>query len=377
MRRFRPRTGREKTPLPAGLQQLAKEIFIEAVRLRGLHQVPNLQALRQCLIARLADFQQQAADTGQTQRQVYMANYALCTLLDETISNTDWGSGVWGSNSLLMHFYGESLGGERFFSLLEQAEAVGNESLLALFWLCLTLGLEGRYRIFPDGEAQLEAIRQRLYQRLNVQQHIVPTRTGWWEGISRLGTRRRSVNGTVLLALAAAGLFQYGLLSAADRQHQRLKTLLAVPREQSLVQQLATALAADIHGGALELAAVGRGARIILNSGAFFASGSAEISTLQKNVLQRLALHLQPLPVQVRIVGHSDTMSAGRKWQSNYALSLARAQTVRQALMLPDTGSPFDVITEGRGADEPLVANDNPDNRARNRRVEIYISPLD
>lgn len=376
MRRFWLCVRREKPCLPAGPHQLAEGIFVEAARLHALPQMPNLSALRQRLIAYLTDFQRQVADAGLSAPQIYMAHYALCTLLDEAIGDTGWGRGVWGSNSLLMHFYGESHGGERFFSLLEQAEEVGNESLIALFYLCLVLGLEGRYRILPDGEAQLMAIRQRLYRRLNTQCRA-PAPQGWRRFFSRLGGRRNWLCGAALLGLASVCLLQLSLLSAVDRQHQRLQTLVATPRQPALVHLLADALAEDIRNGALELAAEGRGARIILNSGAFFASGGTEISPLQRNLLQRLAANLQPLPVAVRIVGHSDNVSVSRKWQSNRALSLARARTVMDALAPPDTESPFSLVAEGRGADEPLVANDNADNRARNRRVEIYITPLD
>uniref|UniRef100_UPI0035C666F8 type IVB secretion system protein IcmH/DotU n=1 Tax=Serratia quinivorans TaxID=137545 RepID=UPI0035C666F8 len=376
MKRFWTRTGRAKIRSPVSPHQLAEGIFVEAVRLSELRSMANLPALRQRLGAQLTDFQRQAADAGLSPQQVYMANYALCTLLDEAIGDTGWGSGVWGSNSLLMHFYGESHGGERFFSLLAQAEEANNESLLALFYLCLALGLEGRYRVLPDGEAQLMTIRQRLYRRLNTQCRV-PAPQGWRRFFSRLGGRRSWLCGVALLGLASACLLQLNLLSAVDHQHQRLQTLAAAPRQPSLVQLLATALAEDIRNGALELAAEGRGARIILNSGAFFASGGTEISPLQRNVLQRLAANLQPLPVAVRIVGHSDNVSVSRKWQSNRALSLARARTVMHALAPPDAESSFSLVAEGRGADEPLVANDNADNRARNRRVEIYITPLD
>ncbi|QBC03347.1 type IVB secretion system protein IcmH/DotU [Enterobacter cloacae] len=376
MKRFWTRTGRAKICSPVSPHQLAEGIFVEAVRLSELRSMANLPALRQRLGAQLTDFQRQAADAGLSPQQVYMANYALCTLLDEAIGDTGWGSGVWGSNSLLMHFYGESHGGERFFSLLAQAEEANNESLLALFYLCLALGLEGRYRILPDGEAQLMTIRQRLYRRLNTQCRV-PAPQGWRRFFSRLGGRRSWLCGAALLGLASACLLQLNLLSAVDRQHQRLQTLAAAPRQPSLVQLLATALAEDIRNGALELAAEGRGARIILNSGAFFASGGTDISPLQMNLLQRLAANLQPLPVAVRIVGHSDNVPAGSRWQSNQALSLARAQTVKRALTPSDAKSPLSIVAEGRGAEEPLAANNNADNRARNRRVEIYIIPRD
>jgi type VI secretion system protein ImpK len=376
MRRFRSSEISEKTHPPTGSvpHMFAEEIFIDSVRLCTQYQMPNLSALRQRLISRLKDFQQRETDAGREQPQIDTASYALCTLLDETIGDTCWGSGVWGSNSLLMHFYGESHGGERFFSLLEEVEKTDNESLLKVFYLCLALGLEGRYRLLPDGEAQLTIIRQRLTQRL--QPRNVPPQTVWHRVCSCIKGRRGWICGGMLLLMVTC-LAQFYLLSAAKRQHQRLQTLTLVAQEHSLVQKVASLLATDIHRGALELSSEGHGVRIILNSGAFFASGSTEISPQQWDVLQRLGANLRTLPVQVRIVGHSDNVSAGRKWRSNHALSLARAQTVKYALSPPEAGLPFSISVEGRGSDEPLTANDNADNRARNRRVEIYITPQD
>jgi len=76
----------------------------------------------------------------------------------------------------------------------------------------------------------------------------------------------------------------------------------------------------------------------------------------------------------VAVVGHTDSdpiIKSG--WESNDALSLARAQRVAQ--VLSDNGVDKNRISiDGQGFRSPLIANERgPSDKARNRRVEIMI----
>jgi type VI secretion system protein ImpK len=76
----------------------------------------------------------------------------------------------------------------------------------------------------------------------------------------------------------------------------------------------------------------------------------------------------------VVIVGHTDNVrpSVTSRLSSNFDLSDARARTV--ARMLAQRAGPAERYrSEGRGETEPLVPNDSPTNRARNRRVDITV----
>ncbi|MEO5680109.1 MAG: OmpA family protein, partial [Acidimicrobiales bacterium] len=76
-------------------------------------------------------------------------------------------------------------------------------------------------------------------------------------------------------------------------------------------------------------------------------------------------------PGVVTIVGHTDGIGTE---PANQALSEARAQAVRDVIAAARPDLQFQV--SGRGAREPVAPNqvagrDNPEGRARNRRVEI------
>jgi outer membrane protein OmpA-like peptidoglycan-associated protein len=74
--------------------------------------------------------------------------------------------------------------------------------------------------------------------------------------------------------------------------------------------------------------------------------------------------------VRVTVIGHTDTNGDA---DSNVALSVSRAEAVRDALS--QLGISADRMTvEGVGGAKPLVPNDTPANRKRNRRIEIQVS---
>ncbi|SEL06581.1 Outer membrane protein OmpA [Roseateles sp. YR242] len=101
-----------------------------------------------------------------------------------------------------------------------------------------------------------------------------------------------------------------------------------------------------------------------------FATNSAALEPRLRPVLDGFANGLSSgATTVVRVVGHTDNTGNDA---INDPLSLRRAESVRNYLM--DRGIRGDrVEVAGRGSREPLVANDTADNRARNRRVEIFL----
>lgn len=99
-----------------------------------------------------------------------------------------------------------------------------------------------------------------------------------------------------------------------------------------------------------------------------FALNSASIDPRLRPVLDAFAQGLEPSTL-VRIVGHTDNTGSDA---INDPLSLRRAESVRSYLQ--DRGvSGQRIEVAGRGSREPLVSNDSETNRARNRRVEIFL----
>lgn len=361
-----------------GLSKRASEILYNVVLLRSLEQAPDLNELRTCLMTQIRTFHRESVEGGIPLVMVERAQYAICTLLDETISGLHWGRGGWSRHSLLMIFHGETSGGEVFFSYLDAAEIKPQENLplLELMYLCLALGLEGRYRIQSEGRAALALRRNQLFEiisqrrgclpKVRLDEHLLSKRNGYFR-------RHRYVwlsCGALVIGLAIQA---YNLESRSYQTLVRLQTLEQAPLI-SLNQRLAEQLSADLRSGRLNMLEDGQGVRIIINASGLFTTGGSEVAAIYQPVLQRIAAVLHQWPGQIKVIGHSDDTPVAKRLVSNQALSLARAKTVLRWLVGAQA-DPQRFTAEGRGELEPLFANDSPDNRARNRRVEIFVYP--
>lgn len=360
------------------LVQLAGELLYEVVPLRGLSRAPDIDDLRARLITQVRSFQRNTMEAGIDPHTQEHAKYALCTLLDEVIANCDWGQGTWSKQSLLMTFHNETAGGEGFFVRLDAAELkpMENLALLELMYLCLALGLEGRYRIQSEGRAALALRRRQLYETIRLQRGYHP-KVQLNEHLLTLNhdyfsRRERSLWWGICLSLVTlAGLGAYYL---EERSYQQLQALQALRPAQSIAvaQTLAEKLAPDIQAGRLTLIDDGRSVRIILSSAGLFASGGSDIAEQTRPLLLRIASALGDWQGRIQVIGHSDDMPVARRLISNEALSLARAQSILKFLV-GEKNTSIRFQAEGRGASEPLFPNDSADHRARNRRVEILV----
>lgn len=102
-----------------------------------------------------------------------------------------------------------------------------------------------------------------------------------------------------------------------------------------------------------------------------FDTGRADIRPNFRSVLDRFASTLNDNPAAVvTIIGHTDNTGTDA---INNPLSMERAARTRDYLTARGI-SPGRFHIDGRGSHEPLVANDSDANRARNRRVEIFVA---
>lgn len=113
--------------------------------------------------------------------------------------------------------------------------------------------------------------------------------------------------------------------------------------------------------------------QLTLQDDVAFASDSATPTARLAALLAPLGRILKQHPaLRVRIVGHTD--STGREGY-NMQLSRARAKAVRTALIDQVGIDPLRLDAEGRGESEPVADNDTPEGRARNRRVDLFLTP--
>ena len=164
-------------------------------------------------------------------------------------------------------------------------------------------------------------------------------------------------------------------LTSYARQLEELKKQAA--RQTTEMSQLSDKLKGMIDAGALTITT--RKGRMIVSlpSDIMFASGSVKISPEGHKTIQMLANALGGFKERTfLIVGHSDAtpIAAGNKYATNWDLSSARAVEVVK-LLIKNEVNPAMLIAGGNAEFDPLALNDSPENKQKNRRVELIFLP--
>ncbi len=114
---------------------------------------------------------------------------------------------------------------------------------------------------------------------------------------------------------------------------------------------------------------------IRINEKGSFASASAVLQPGFEPVMDKIADSVAQSQGKIIVAGHSDDVPIKTiMYRSNWELSSSRAVTVAQYLLDKKGINPKRFLVEGYADTQPLVANDSPQNRAINRRVEIVIA---
>lgn len=368
--------------------------------------VANPEELRERATRAIRAFEAECRAAEIPVEQLRAAHYALCAALDDVALATPWGqSSGWATRSLVSSFHQEVRSGERFFDLLAGMQKEPGRYLPALeiCYLCLALGFQGRYRLAPRGHAELDRIREGLYQLLvqlrgNWERELSPR----WRGVDAPHRGPgRSVPAWVAGALAIA-LLAFGFVwlsdavnAAGDDLQTRLaqlppgappaidRTAPPVPpappppppptAEPDLIEKVRTFLAPEIQqrlvtvegdAGRLLIRIAGRG---------MFPSGSATVDPGFHPLLNRIGQALRTEPGRVTVLGHSDNQPIRTvRFPSNFALSASRADAAKD-IIAAAAGAPARFNAVGRADTEPLVSNATPEGRETNRRIEVVL----
>jgi type VI secretion system protein ImpK len=360
-----------------------------AVQLRNLPYHEAISDLQERLVSEVQNFRSRALRQGFPEEQVKIASYFLCCLIDDTVLNTPWGSkSSWGQSSLSVRFHKEVWGGEKFFEILERLLQRPSQyvDLLELAYFCLSLGFEGKYRVRADGLRALEQLRHELYLVLTrIRGDVEGGLSLNWKGLHDLRSPLiRFVPLWVLAAVAGSLLmiiylgFAYAINSASNRIYSQWVDMPAptTPRhappmkaaDPGLVDRFRKLLAGEI---ARNLVEVLDGPVLRITNA--FPSGSDRIRKEFEPMLVKIALEIKNDTNPIEVIGHTDNIPIFTpRFQSNWDLSTARAKNVAEALDASG-GLGKRITFKGRAEKDPVAANDTPEHRALNRRIDIHI----
>lgn len=137
---------------------------------------------------------------------------------------------------------------------------------------------------------------------------------------------------------------------------------------------LTEALSDEIKQGKVDVRLEARGLVVSLRQAAYFPSGGDDVAASATPSLSKIAETIRPLPNQVRLEGHTDSVPIhNSRFRSNWDLSAARAIAMLD-IFTGQFGIPRNRFAIAGYADTvPVDSNDTETGRTRNRRVDIVI----
>ncbi|MCB1754512.1 MAG: OmpA family protein [Gammaproteobacteria bacterium] len=130
--------------------------------------------------------------------------------------------------------------------------------------------------------------------------------------------------------------------------------------------------AADKAAAAAAAAAAAQPVVMNLSGKALFATGSSTLSGNGETAMQKLAGQLGEYKEikSLKIIGHTDSQGSDAV---NQALSVQRAESVRDYLVQSGVAGSAQIDVIGMGSSQPVASNDTAQGRQENRRVEIEV----
>lgn len=170
------------------LQGLCTDLFLIVIHMREAEDLGDPASLRKLIGFYLDLFEKNCKALGIPADSIQEAKYALVALIDETVLSVP---GIcrdyWFTRPLQLDLFGDNIAGEEFYNKLQkmQIETERKKDVLEIYYICLSLGFEGRYKLFNAEERV--AIMDELGRKIR------RTRIRSSSGISPHGARTDSV----------------------------------------------------------------------------------------------------------------------------------------------------------------------------------------
>ena len=192
------------------LSDLCTDLFLIVIRMREAEDLGDPASLRKLISFYLGLFEKNCTAINVKPATTAEAKYALVALLDETVLSIPGACrDYWISRPLQLDLFGDNMAGAEFFRRLDHdcSAAETKRELLEVYYLCLSLGFEGRYKLADQSE------RSALIQTLGQTLRRVKPRTSAAlspHGVrdrGRMGaTRKRTLRQTPLWFVGSMGL---------------------------------------------------------------------------------------------------------------------------------------------------------------------------
>ena len=145
---------------------------------------------------------------------------------------------------------------------------------------------------------------------------------------------------------------------------------------EEMTKKVAEQLQKQILDGSVELESLGQQLTIRIRENGSFSAGSAFLQPQFKPIVKKIGTLLADMPGEIEISGHSDGQHiANELYRSNWDLSSQRAVAVAEEIRRAPGFDESRMSVVGKADTSPLLKEaKTPQERARNRRVEININ---
>jgi type VI secretion system protein ImpK len=391
--------GAFSNPLIAAAQPLLQLL----ARLNNAPAPPDQGDMRDRTAREMREFERRAREVEIPMDQVRPAHYALCASLDDVVLNTPWGAhGSWKNRTLSATFHNDSGSGDGFFDQIRimRGEPERHQNVLELMYICMALGFMGPFRAAPDGAERMEKILAQTYELIRgVRGAPPPALAQHWQGEDAPYRPKRTrfpvwVAGSIAIA-ALAGGFIYILNGLNGSSDHVLEAALAAPpaampqiaRPPSVrppppppeppppgpADRFRAALGPEIAKHDVDIVATPSATILRLPIKVLFSGVLAVPNKESEELLGKIGQALKSEPGPVQVLGYSDNQPVRTvKFPSNFALSKARAEAVRDALVKA-AGDKSRFSAEGRADADPIAPNNTAEGREQNRRIDIVL----
>jgi flagellar motor protein MotB len=164
----------------------------------------------------------------------------------------------------------------------------------------------------------------------------------------------------------------------AERVDELEKELAGRDKEMNALKDTLSRVLFDFSDKGLKVDLRDNKIYVTLENDMLFRSGSWELESGGKEAVDALAGVLAENPdVNILIEGHTDNepFSGSGHIRNNWDLSTKRAAAIVEILMKNEKINPKNLTAAGRGEYAPVAGNDTEKGKAKNRRIEVIISP--
>lgn len=191
-------------PAPETLETLSTDLLLIVIRMREAEDLGDPRSLKKLIQHYIGLYESNCRSIGTSDQHTKDAMYALVALLDETVLSVPGPCrDVWLSSPLQLEYFGDNIAGEGFYRRLDALrEQSDSEDVLGIYYLCLSLGFEGKYRIMNPEER--EKIIADLGERLGggrEEKNLSP------HAIRPVGSLGKNRSGSTLVPLWMFGAF--------------------------------------------------------------------------------------------------------------------------------------------------------------------------